>query len=806
MLGLAFAAGIALGLRLTSISVWFWLAAAVGLLLSAIAIRRASGAGLLCFLLGVASFGAAWVTLHHQLIRSDDLAALVSDEPMIFRVQGEVSRAPELRDRSAGSLGIYDYRPPATLFPMRVEAMIDRLGRATPVRGQVLVRVEGMIEPLRVGDRIEAAGTLRAPGSPHNPGDFDYRAYARSLGQAGVLAVESRELIRSEEPPRRAWLDSILNVRDSIRRRAGGWIKVDLDSHGRTERESLLAALLLGVRDPDLDRLNEAFRRVGVSHLLAISGLHLAILAGLVLMVVRAGGWQPRWQGVLVIGIVVAYLMLVQVRTPVIRAGVMSVVASVGVVRGRRIRASGLVAFSAIGILVWWPEQILNPGFQLTFGVVLGLIYLVPIVRLQWFGPHDALAGSTAKMLMERSKTALVAAAVSWLVATPLQMFHFGTISPLCVPLTLLCVPLVTLVLALGYAKMILAVILPSASGLLAAPLGAVAGFLIGVVQFGDQLPGAVIASPCVSWGWVVAAELCIVGLILSRSLMHRRIARVVTIAIILWAIWPLFGFGRPAFRIDMLSVNDGSCYLVRGGSATVVFDAGASPDLDAGRRSIVPAMRQLGVRSIDAIIISHANLDHYSSVLELIDAFGADEVIVTVQFMEAAGADPLGSAAALLRALKTRGISLTNASRGDERAFGSLRCRWLHPGNGESFDRTNDESQVIRIESPAGSAMFCGDIQRDAIDLVLQHEPDVQADVIELPHHGSFNEAAVALVRRVQPRVVLQSTGERRLDHDRWPSALGSARRLITARHGACWVEIDSDGAISTGTYLDGE
>src|SRR5207247_576105 len=93
--------------------------------------------------------------------------------------------------------------------------------------------------------------------------------------------------------------------------------------------------------------------------------------------------------------------------------------------------------------------------------------------------------------------------------------------------------------------------------------------------------------------------------------------------------------------RIDMIAVGDGSCYVLRSGGHAMVFDAGSSTDLDAGRRTIIPALRRLGVRSIDAIAVTHADLDHYSAVLEISREFGAGEVLMTPQFLQEAREQP---------------------------------------------------------------------------------------------------------------------------------------------------------------------
>jgi competence protein ComEC len=234
------------------------------------------------------------------------------------------------------------------------------------------------------------------------------------------------------------------------------------------------------------------------------------------------------------------------------------------------------------------------------------------------------------------------------------------------------------------------------------------------------------------------------------------------------------------------------------------VFDAGSSTDLNAGREVLVPALRRLGVRSIDAIAISHSDIDHYSAVLELADAFRVHRVLVTAHFMEAARADPFGPAAHLLDGLAGRRISTSQYAAGDDLALGRLRLRWLHPRADDHYVRANDRSMVIGVRTPTWTVLLTGDIQEPAIDSLRARHADLTADIIELPHHGRFTEASRALVGQLEPKVVMQSTGQARWARDQWEETLGGIRRLVTARDGACWVEIDENGEITTGRFLD--
>lgn len=804
LLALSFALGITLGWYQPRPIVWPWLVGSAAFLVMVVVSRRWRWRWTLMFMaVATMSMGAAWVTVRQHFVAGNDLAGWMADEPVLVQVQGEAMAAPELRDRTTGSMGLFDYRSPATYFPMRVDALIGPDGEPTPVRTKLYVRVEQTIAPFRAGDRIDATGWFHKVAPPLNPGEFDFQRFARSLGQAGLLTVERRELLIVSPTTRPGLRTKLLNWRDTLRRRAGGWLLSNLPDTERTERDALLAALLLGQRGPDLTGLGESFRRVGLAHLLAISGFHLGVLAGFVLLLVRFTGRARRWHGWLVIATVMMYLILVEVRMPVLRAGVMTMAASLALVFGRRLRVRGLIALSGIVLLLWRPDQLFTPGFQLSFAVVLGLIHLQPILRRRWFGAPNQLAASASQMVGQWLRAAFAAAMAAWLIATPIQMYHFGAMSPLCVPLTIVALPLVSVLLAMGYVKMLLAILLPSASLLLGVLLSIGAEVLISIVQAIDTVPGAAVRVPYPAAVWSMLALVWVYWWVMRPRRRERRVQWVAAAALVIWLLWPMLPLGRgPALRIDMLAVGDGSCYLVRSGRSTVVFDAGSGDSLNAGQQRLVPAMRRLGVRRVDVIVISHPNLDHYSAVLEIVDAFDVGTALVTPQLLGRAEADPFGPVAYLLTGLTDRFVSVLAVGRGEARAFGRASWTWLHPQTSQAYERANNGSMVIRIEAAGRRVLLCGDIQRRATEALLQGGVDLGADVMELPHHGSHHERAETFVRTVDPRVVLQSTGWSRWRRDRWADVLTGATRLVTARDGACWVEIDDGGAISLGRF----
>ena len=809
----ATAVGMAAGLTPPGVSFWVWLAiAAIAIAAtSAVAIRvRHVGLISCLLLLSVALLGGSWASFRYGRIAPDDLAALIGDRPELIRVRGTAATTPVLSDASSGSMAVFAFQPPSMYFRLSVDSTIANDGRERPVHGVVLVRCSETIPPIEIGTRIECMGTIRRFPPASNPGEFDRAEYARVLGQAGMLTVPDRDLVVVVDDSSgvlATWWREIGRFRDALRRRASGWLLSTLPQEHRGGRDAMLSALLLGEREPDLIHVTEQFRRVGLSHLLAVSGLHLGIFVGLVLILIRITGDPRPLHAWLLIGAVLLYLFLIETRLPVLRAGLMFIFANLGAALGWRVRVRGLIALSAILLLIWRPQQVLDAGFQLSYGVVLGLIVFTDPVRSRWFGWRDLQAPSTAVMLVEVGKDMFVASIVAWLIATPMVAHHFGLVAPLAPFVGLVALPFVAVILTLGYVKILAGAILPTAAVFLGGPLSACADMLIALVDGADAVPGSTLRVPNPSWLWTVAALVVVVAWLRSPRFARRRGLWSATALVAIWLFIPVVQWPTGyAARIDMLSVGDGSCYIVRSEGATVVFDAGSSTNLDAGRQTIVPALERLGVRSIDAIAVSHANLDHMSAVLELVDRFNVREVFVTPQFQRIANDNPLGPAAFLLDELANRIIAVQEVSAGDIRTYGSSRWEWLHPGAEREYRVVNDSSMVIRVEIGDRSILLTGDIQREAMAQLLDGDEEyLRADILELPHHGSYHAIAPEFVRSVDPMVIMQSTGWSRYMRDRWANDLSDIdERLITAPHGACWVEIGEDGGIEVGRYRD--
>jgi len=657
-------------------------------------------------------------------------------------------------------------------------------GEEIPLEGLIHVRIDQHDPGLFAGSEVVVLGRIHPLPPPTNPGERDMRRVGAGEIPAVLVVTDPSLLVPVEEQrPVRSWW---LRTRSAMRGQLRGIIQA-LAAEDPL-REALLGAVFLGERTSQTNALRRIFTSSGLQHLLAISGLHLAALAATATALVALVVPSPRLRLILVGTIVIGYAALLDPRTSVQRAGITMGIVIFGSAFNASWRPAPLVAL--VGVVVLWldPTAIRTPGFQLSFGVTLALVCLFAPARRRWFGPQDRIGSTRRSMAWSWLMDAITVATIAWLVSTPIVMHHFGRIAPMGIPASMAALLPMSALLGVGYPLIGLGVMFEPMASLGGHVLAPIAQALVWVAACATGILPAMKVAPPPAWVTLVA----VTGVILAcvgRMGLVRRIGWCMALTAIGLPLLQtrLPNSSRP-YEVLALDVGNGSAILVRCGRSAVLFDAGSTSIPSLAERVILPALHAVGVRRLDALVISHANLDHVSAVPEVLDAIPVNRVVTTPHLLHRAGADPDGIAGAVVHAIDCRGIDIAIASRGDTLQFGRLRMHVLHPRADEECRTANDESLVALVESPGHRSriLLCGDAQDEAIARVLKREPDLRAEIMELPHHGSWRPIAVAFVQRVDPTWVIQSTGPLRMHPDRWAEALGGRERGVTSRDGA--------------------
>ena len=668
--------------------------------------------------------------------------------------------APELEGRDLEVVGVVSSLPARLERGVRFEFEVETApnGERLPKKLLLSWYQEEHPAPLQLevhpGERWLLTVRLRRPHGNVNPHGFDYEAWLleRGVGATGYVRQRGEQRLLGS---RDGILDAIETARGAVRERFERQL-------GATPAGGILVALAVGDQraiPPEEWRL---FSRTGVTHLMSISGLHVTLVSGLAAWlaafawrrVPRAALRLPARKAAAVAAIAAAlgYTLLAGFAVPAQRTFYMVTVVAIALWSGRIASPARTLALALAVVVAADPWAPLSPGLWLSFGAV-ALIFFVADSRgksrlLQW-------------------------ARVQWAITVglaPAALLLFGQVSVAGPLANALAIPLVSVVvtpLALLAAVLPVAAILDAAAWLVE--------WLLQFLEWCSALPGA-LWQQHVPPLWSVLAALAGAAWLLAPRGVPWRAAGLALMA-------PAFVLAPAAPApgtawITVLDVGQGLAVTVRTASRTLLYDAGPAfgGGADSGGRIVVPALRAGGVQRIDAIVLSHEDLDHTGGALTVLESFEVDALHSSLP-----AGHPLNALAASRR-----------CAAGQAWEWDGVRFEFLHPAAGRAY-RKNDGSCVLRVATAGGAMLLTGDIERPAEEALLGKSAGLKSDVLLVPHHGSRTSSTEAFIAAVAPRWAVVTAGYRnRFSH---PSAEVLERYRAA---GVRMVRTDLDGAAS--------
>ena len=719
--------------------------------IAALALGRDGAAGLL-LLAAVVVLGA--LRPGPSLVTAEHVARLPL--PVSLTVEGEIAAEP------------------VRWAPDRARLLLDAMafqdgGERKPLMGRVQLTVYGESIALGPGQRIMAEVRLHRPVGFRNPGAFDYPAHLR---REGILVVGSArgdrlEAITPDDPP---WPIRVKR-----------WAVDTISRQLPPAAAGLLAGLLLGERATMPRDADEAFRRAGVYHVLAVSGFNVALLASCVFLTLSLLGLPRRPTAVVAGGALVAFALVVGGHPSVLRATVMGLGLLLAVLLDREPQLLNGIALAALLLLAWRPVDLWDPGFQLSFGATMGIILLAPPVTsfLTGRGWSRWLAAPIAVSLGAQ------------LAVTPIMLGHFNQLSLIGVLANLAVVPLAGVATALGLVALLASLISEVGAELFFNALWLLLLLLRGAVWIAASLPAAMVHLPApmlpATAGWYAALAL------LPWSASSRPARRgAVALALLAGALsaWPWLRPEDGRLRITFLDVGQGDTTLIElPGRRRILVDAGAAGPyrFDVGEHVVAPFLWNRPAGRLDVVALSHSDPDHSGGLRAVMRGLGVGE------FWEN-GYWYAGSEAAL-RAVERSGAIRRILARGQRLWVGDALVTVLHPAG--PMESENDLSLVLRLDWRGVSVLLTGDLARHGEAAVLERAEPVRALLLKVAHHGSRFSTGAAFLEASRPAFAVISAGARNPFRHPAPETLdrlaaSGARVYRTDRDGAVIVETD--------------
>lgn len=673
-----------------------------------------------------------------------------------------------------------------------------------------------------VGARVSLDGrllaSLRSGSAPFVPNDGCAEFTVVATAEVSERAVAAGRPVRAigvwRDGRRRPWLlarsveavdDTSHETRvDRVRWAVVAWRDAlagrIADLYG--ERAPIIAALLLARREGLDPSVRETFAVTGVAHLLAISGFHVGVVAGLALSLLRASGVGRRRSTLTAAALTWGYVALIGFPDAACRAALILTCVAVSHMRGRPPTRWGALGAAGLVLLVLDPARLGSPGFQLSFAGAAGLVaWAAPVGR----AIEDVRRRCGAPPLPRALVSALSSGIAATVATAPIVAWHFERVSLIGVPVTLLATPLVSIALPGAIASVVADFIAPPVAHFLAGGVSSLVGALTALTEAGAGFPwaSAAVGRPlvaCVLTGTAVACRIAM------RPGVGRRARRVLVViyAAIAATAWPLVraAEGRGSLEVWMIDVGQGDAIALRTPLGRwLLVDTGPPGEGGAAEHAVVRALRRRGVGRLAAMVLSHADADHTGGAVAVLERIDVDRVIDPALPVARSGY------LEVLETARRRGVPWSAAREGQRLVLDGVEIRVLHPtvtaieeqrGKSPALVEANASSVVLLVVWRDFRLLLTGDAYVDVERAIAQAAGDI--DVLKVGHHGSRTSTDSLFLALTRPELAMISVGKRnRYGHPapevlaRLEAAGAEIRR--TDVEGSLRVVVDRDG-----------
>ena len=743
---LAYAAGILLGLRFPLPLVPLFATAGFILSLGLILAR------LRPLLLWPLLLIAGWTnyTVNTAVISPHDLRTTLGDQPAIVTVRGQMVTSPRLAVLDRDGQKIWH-----SLTPVQVHEIRPRPNSSVPpanfqpADGQILVTTPSILPTnYFAGQTVEISGLIARPQRPVAPGLFDYQDYLATHGIYYQLKVEAPADWSLRSPP-----DTPLPVSD----RFLAWSQTTL-ALGLPEQDEpleLLWAMTLGWMPALTQEVSAPFMQTGTMHIFAISGLHIALIAGILMSVLRALQLPRFWCGLVIIPLIWFYTAATGWQPSAIRSTIMMSVVIGGWMLKRPGDLLNSLAGAAFILLLWDPQQLLQTSFQLSFFVVLSIALLLPPlekIRDRCLATDPLLPPELLPRwqrwrtaVLRVLLTALTVSIAAWAGSWPLTAFYFHMFSPVTLLANLVIVPLSSFALASNLGGIVCGAWFTGATELFNHGAWLWMKLMLLISHQLIQWPGAffnVCGPTAVDFGIYYTALFAA-----SSGLAFRKRWRLAT-AIFLTGSAACYGWcwhdAWQTTTLSFLPLRGGSAVFSQGGGAgNTLIDCG---DTNALHFITEPFLKARGVNRLSQFILTQGDTRDNGGANRLLELFPARQVITSeVKFRSPSYRQTL----AALERFPT-----------DHRTVvpGDMAGNWqvLYPTPTNHFPQADDNSLVLRGEFHGTKILFLADLGRLGQRDLLAQQTDLHADIVATGLPDKNEPLIESLLDAIQPKVIL--------------------------------------------------
>lgn len=634
------------------------------------------------------------------------------------------------------------------------------------------------IPNVKIGNIIKVRGKLRQFEEAANKGNFDSKKYYLSLGFYGKIEAGTIEVINSDYSGIR---QGLYEMRMEIIERLE---KLCSDNKGIfsiiNNKNGIIGAIILGDKT-DLDSdIKELYSVSGIAHILAISGLHISFIGMAIYRLLRRR-FRFLFSAAVSIPVVLSFGIMSGFGISTIRSIIMFILKIIGEVLGRKYDAITAISLAGLVLLVQNPFVVCNSGFQMSFGAIIAIVLILPIV--------EEILNTDNKIIKVLSANFTIS-----LVMNPILAWNYYELPTFSFLLNIVVVPLMSVVIVSSIVGIFCSCIMFGFGKVVIFPgcgILELYTFLCNIINK-SSVTSIVVGQPKVTIIIVYYAILLVVlfglknirtkytraekerniikketGLVLEKKAKkERRIKgqnvklRLACIVGFLLLNCLIYYIPNPGFYITFINVGQGDGILIHGDNGTkVMVDGGSTSEKQVAKNCIVPYLKAEGIGTIDYSIITHTDKDHISGILEILENNNSNRIRIKNLVMPDINMKD-DTYNELIEKAKLKKINVLYIKKGDTLSLGKTKIKCIYPETTTTASDKNDYCTVLSVKNKTSKILLTGDISKE-IEEKIKDDIEENYTVLKVAHHGSNYSSSEKFLKKVNPKYSIISVGK---------------------------------------------
>lgn len=637
---------------------------------------------------------------------------------------------------------------------------VDYNGKIEHVKAKTLVSVFSINKKetnLNIGDTYKIEGKLRPPFKVSNPSQFDYGKYLQNFGVFTLFYAKSTDCVQQKAKLSTKWkfLQELNNIRNDVIQTHSKFLK--------SPNLEILGGIVFGddaIAPPG--EIKASFVRSGLLHILAASGMNVALIYGIWFFILRKLRAPFNFTVVSGILVVIFYSLMTGLGPSVIRAAIMLIFILLGKLIDRDAHSISLLSFVALLMLIYNPAYINDVGFQLSFMVTFGLLITAPVVfeKFEAAEEDEPLRHPLLAKLPSWLSSAIFIPIIAQIWVAPIQMYYFNSFSLYSVFANIMSLPLVTVISFGGFISSVLALV-----KLIASPicfvfdllLNPILSALVWVSNYFAGLPHSLIqvTQPSI-WQIIMYYTLVLLVTLILKIRTNKKVI-IAVLSVFLVLIFSCLKLPDNKLETIFFDVGNADAFLIKTprdkyfliDSGKMAYNGGTTP----AKMIILGYLKDKGVKNIEGFIITHFDSDHAGGAVDLINDLHIKNVYV----------NSLNDKSNLAQKIYQTGKGRVKLAKNNETIYdeGNLKIKNFITG----MDSDNENSIITLVSDKNFDELFMGDSGVEAAQKIQKYLPE-HVEILKVGHHGAKNVVNKAFLDRINPEVAVISTGINNYGH----------------------------------------